>query len=295
VESSITVHGRVLRYLEAGRPSGAPALVLLHGLGSDRRTWRGVLPALSRHTHVVALDLLGFGASSKPRDGDYSVPAQAALVRDVVVALGLGRVSVVGHSFGGGVAMSFAYQFPERTAGLGLICSGGLGRELTPALRLAAAPSAAFLAHTVHSRTPGWLHRLGRHVVARAGWATAAEVDGALRALDSLGDPAARDAFRRTLRDTVQWSGQRLTATDRLHLLAATPTLLIAGRRDSCIPHEHTVAAHHRLPASELAVLDAGHFPHLEHPREVARLISRFVRTGAGAGDDAGRPDLTAS
>ncbi|HWN35412.1 MAG TPA: alpha/beta fold hydrolase [Pseudonocardia sp.] len=293
MESSITLHGQVLRYLEAGRPSGAPALVLLHGLGSDRRTWRGVLPTLSRHAHVLALDLLGFGASSKPRDGDYSVAAQAALVRDVVVALGLRRVSVVGHSFGGGVAMSFAYQFPERTATLGLICSGGLGRDLAPALRLAAAPSAAFLAHTVHSRTPGWLHRLGRQVIAQAGWATTAEIDGALQALDSLRDPAARDAFRRTLRDTVHWSGQRLTATDRLHLLATTPTLLIAGRRDRCIPHEHTIAAHHRLPASELAVLDAGHFPHLERAQDVARLISTFVSSSAEQG--AAQPDLTAS
>src|SRR5882724_8453088 len=103
VESSLTLHGQVLRYLEAGRPGGAPALVLLHGLGSDRRTWRGVLPALSRHDHVFALDLLGFGASSKPRDGDYSVAAQAALVRDAVRALGLEQVSVIGHSFGGGV------------------------------------------------------------------------------------------------------------------------------------------------------------------------------------------------
>ncbi|HEX4247144.1 MAG TPA: alpha/beta fold hydrolase [Pseudonocardia sp.] len=293
MESSITLHGQVLRYLEAGHPGGAP-LVLLHGLGSNRRTWRGVLPALSRHSHVIALDLLGFGASAKPRDGDYSVAAQAALVRDVVVALGLRRVSVVGHSFGGGVAMSFAYQFPERTAQLGLICSGGLGRDLAPALRLAAAPASAFLAHTVHSRTPGWLHRLSRHVVATAGWATTAEVDGFLQALDSLRDPGARDAFRRTLRDTVQWSGQRLTATDRLHLLAATPTLLIAGSRDSCIPHEHTVAAHHRLPASELAVLDAGHFPHLERPGEVARLISTFLRARA-EGDDPAQPDSTAS
>jgi pimeloyl-ACP methyl ester carboxylesterase len=293
VESSVTLHGQVLRYLEAGRPSGAPALILLHGLGSDRRTWRGVLPALSRHSHVLALDLLGFGASGKPRDGDYSVAAQAALVRDIVVALGLRRVGVVGHSFGGGVAMSFAYQFPERTATLGLICSGGLGRELAPALRLAATPSAAFLAHTVHSRTPGWLHRLAGHVVAHAGWATTAEIDGALRALDSLRDPGARDAFRRTLRDTVHWSGQRLTATDRLHLLAATPTLLIAGRRDSCIPHEHTVAAHHRLPASKLAVLDAGHFPQLECPEDVARLISTFVR--ANAGDEPVQPGRSAS
>jgi len=293
VESSLTLHGQVLRYLEAGRPGGAPALVLLHGLGSDRRTWRGVLPALSRHGHVIALDLLGFGASSKPRDGDYSVAAQAALVRDAVRALGLEQVSVIGHSFGGGVAMSFAYQFPERTAKLGLICSGGLGRELAPALRLAAAPASAFLAHTVHSRTPGWLHRVGRHVVAGAGWASAAEIDGFLQALDSLRDPAAREAFRRTLRDTVHWSGQRLTATDRLHLLAATPTLLIAGSRDRCIPHEHTVAAHHRLPASELAVLDAGHFPHLERSADVARLIATFLRTQAESGP--GKPDLTAS
>ena len=93
-------------------------------------------------------------------------------------------------------------------------------------------------------------------------------------------DPEARQAYLRTLRDAVHWSGQRLTATDRLHLLTTLPILLIAGRRDRCIPYEHTIQAHRNLPGSKLAVLDTGHFPHHESPADVAQLIADFLATG---------------
>jgi pimeloyl-ACP methyl ester carboxylesterase len=207
------------------------------------------------------------------------VLAHAARIRDLVVTLDLDKVCVIGHSFGGGVAMSFAYQFPERTSMLGLICSGGLGPDVACAIRLATVPAATLLAHTVHILTPGWLKSLIRHALAECGVTSRAEIDAVLRALDALHDPAARDAYLRTLRGVVHWSGQRITATDRLHLLATLPVLLVAGRRDQCIPHAHAIQAHRNLPGSELAVLDTGHFPHHERPDEVAHLIATFLQS----------------
>lgn len=276
VGGAVTLYSQRLCYLEAGRARGGPLVVLLHGLAGDATVWVQVLALLGRHVHVVAPDLLGAGGSAQPWGGDYSVGAHAARLRDLLDTLGQPRAAVVGHSFGGGVAMSFAYQFPERTAGLGLIASGGLGPDLTLALRLASLPGAAFALGVLATLGPGWVGQLARLPLVRAGIPTS-DVDGVGRALLALRDPHARAAFLDTVRGAVNWSGQRLSATDRFDLLSGLPCLLIAGRRDPCIPHQHTVAAHQHLPRSRLEILDSGHFPQIEHPGRVADLISDLV------------------
>ena len=134
------MHGQQVTYLEAGADGGGPVVVLLHGLASSSRTWASVAPLLSAHAHVIAPDLLGHGESAKPRSGDYSLGAYAAGLRDLLVALGVPRATIVGHSFGGGVTMQFAYQFPELTERLVLVASGGLGSHVSPALRAAILP-----------------------------------------------------------------------------------------------------------------------------------------------------------
>src|SRR5207244_3183572 len=104
-------------------------------------TWEPVIPLLARQHTIIAPDLLGHGESAKPR-GDYSLGAYASAVRDLLALLGHDRVTVVGHSLGGGVAMIFAYQFPERLERMALVSSGGLGREVSPLLRAATLPGA---------------------------------------------------------------------------------------------------------------------------------------------------------
>ncbi|GAA1283829.1 hypothetical protein GCM10009609_55900 [Pseudonocardia aurantiaca] len=111
----LLLHGQRVTFLEAGADTDGPVVVLLHGLASSSQTWSSVLPLLGRHAHVIAPDLLGHGQSAKPPSGDYSLGAYAAGLRDLLVTLGLDRATIAGHSFGGGVAMQFAYQFPEMT------------------------------------------------------------------------------------------------------------------------------------------------------------------------------------
>ena len=123
----LTLHGHRRAYVKAGQ---GPALLLLHGLGCDHTTWEPVIDALARRYTVIAPDLLGHGVSDKPR-ADYSVGGYANGMRDLLTVLGIDKVTVVGHSFGGGVAMQFAYQFPERTERLILVASGGLGPEVS--------------------------------------------------------------------------------------------------------------------------------------------------------------------
>ena len=131
-----TIHGYRRAFVHAGT---GPAVLLLHGIGDSSDTWRPVLDQLARHHTVVAPDLLGHGRSEKPR-ADYSAAAYANGMRDLLTVLEIDRATVVGHSLGGGVAGQFAYQFPERCERLVLVGSGGVGRSVSPFLRLAAIP-----------------------------------------------------------------------------------------------------------------------------------------------------------
>ena len=131
--SEISVHGHRISYRSGG---DGPTLLLLHGITNSSETWERVAGPLAERFTVLAPDLLGHGESATPR-GDYSLGAHASGVRDVLTALDIDRVTVVGHSLGGGIAMQFAYQFPERCERLVLVSSGGLGREVHLLLRAA--------------------------------------------------------------------------------------------------------------------------------------------------------------
>ena len=113
----ITLHGHRVSYRAGGT---GPLLVFVHGITGTGDVWREVLPELAEDHSVLALDLLGHGDSAKPL-GDYSLGAFASGVRDLLVALGHKRATVIGHSLGGGVAMQFSYQFPERCERLALV------------------------------------------------------------------------------------------------------------------------------------------------------------------------------
>jgi len=142
---SVLLHGRAVNCVEAG---SGPVLLLIHGMAGNVGNWQEVIEPLARHHTVVAPDLPGHGASA-PGAGDYSLGALAAGLRDLLVLLGHERATLVGHSLGGGIAMQFAYQFPEITERLVLVSSGGLGPEVSPVLRAAALPGAGlFIAAT---------------------------------------------------------------------------------------------------------------------------------------------------
>ena len=127
----IQLHGHRVAFREAGE---GPLVVLIHGITGRSDQWSPAIDHLATEHRVLAPDLLGHGESAKPR-GDYSLGAYASAVRDTIVALGHDRATIVGHSLGGGIAMQFAYQFPERCERLVLVSSGGLGREVHPLLR----------------------------------------------------------------------------------------------------------------------------------------------------------------
>jgi len=254
-----------------------PPVVLVHGMLNSSSHWKEVAAELSRDHTVVAPDLIGHGDSAAPR-GDYSLGAHAASIRDLLAAIGIDRATMVGHSLGGGVAMQFFYQFPQRVERLVLISSGGLGREVSPVLRTAALPgTSALLSLTINPRLVGGLWRVGAMLRER-GTPTGLYVEALARALRPLETADARGAFLHTLRAVIDARGQRVSATDRLYLLEAIPTMIVWGERDNTIPIAHGHDAHAAIPHSAMRTIpDAAHFPHLEEPQALALLLRQFI------------------
>src|SRR4051794_9297211 len=182
---------------------------------NSSRHWEEVALRLAEGYTVVAPDLIGHGESAAPR-GDYSLGSHAAGVRDVLAAIGVESATIVGHSLGGGVAMQFFYQFPQRTQRLILVSSGGLGPEVSPLLRSAALPGAsALLSLATHRRVVSGLDRAGA-LLRRGGVRKGVYLEEAARALSPLDQRGAREAFLQTLRSVIDVRGQRVSARDRL-------------------------------------------------------------------------------
>jgi pimeloyl-ACP methyl ester carboxylesterase len=271
----LRIHGHDIAYRKEGR---GPVLVLLHGMARSSETWRHVVPIFASDFTVVAPDLLGHGESSKPR-ADYSLGAHATTVRDLLSMLGHDRATIVGQSWGGGVAMQLAYQFPDRCDRLVLVGSGGLGLEVNAILRALSVPGAALalpigcrpMLRVAGEKVCAWLDRRGKHPSAQA-----IEI---WRAYASLTDADTRRAFLATLRSVVDHVGQRMTARDRWYLAEELPTLIVWGDADPIIPMQHALDAHAAIRGSRLEIFEgAGHFPHCEDPVRFARIVGDFIR-----------------
>jgi len=274
--ASINLHGHRLSYRIGGE---GPLLILIHGITNSSESWQPVLSLLERDFTVLAPDLLGHGDSAKPR-GDYSLGANASLLRDAMLALGHERATIAGHSLGGGIAMQMAYQFPERVERLVLVCSGGLGRAVTPVLRAVAMPGAELVLPLLVSeplvsagaKVGGWIEQIGLRV--------GSDIGALAKGLASLQDIEARRAFVHTARGVIDLGGQRISANDKLYLAQEIPTLIVWGVDDPVIPARHGIRAHENMPGSRLRVFkQAGHFPHHDDPVGFADELADFVAT----------------
>jgi pimeloyl-ACP methyl ester carboxylesterase len=274
----IELHGHHVVYRMVGT---GPPVLLIHGMVNSSRHWEAVAVGLADEWTVIAPDLIGHGDSATPR-GDYSLGAHAASIRDLLAAIGVERASVVGHSLGGGVAMQFFYQFPQRTERLALISSGGLGSEVSTMLRGAAIPGAATLLRgAAHRRVLEGLERAGERLT-RRGWDKGPYLNAIARALRPLERAGAREAFLQTLRSVIDVRGQRVSARDRLYLLDGFPTLLVWGERDQTIPLEHGRKSHAAIPGSRFETLPrAAHFPNLEDPAGLTTVLRDWLETTA--------------
>jgi pimeloyl-ACP methyl ester carboxylesterase len=207
-------------------------------------------------------------------------------MRDLLSVLDIDSVTVVGHSLGGGVAMQFAYQFPQLVDRLILVGAGGVTKDVNVALRIASLPLGSEALSVL--RLPMVLPALA--VVGRIGGALfgstglGRDLPDVVRILQDLPEPTASSAFARTLRAVVDWRGQVVTMLDRCYLTESVPVQLIWGSKDSVIPVSHARMAHAAMPGARLEVFEgSGHFPFHDDPDRFVEIVEKFIETTAPA------------
>jgi pyruvate dehydrogenase E2 component (dihydrolipoamide acetyltransferase) len=255
--------GLRLRYLALGERDSVPVL-LLHGFGADLNTWMFTQPALAEGRQVIALDLPGHGGSARRLDG-VDAESLAAIVDHARNALGIERLHLVGHSMGGGIAISFALRKPERVATLTLISSASLGPEI----------NGAFIDGFVHAARRGEAIEALKLLVHDPALVSRTMVEDVLRYKRLDGVPEALAAF------AEEWfpgGRQRVALSDAVAALKL-PVQIIWGRDDRIIPVAHAEGLASHLPVHILE--QTGHLPHMEKAGEVSRLIKRLIENQA--------------
>lgn len=269
VHRDVTASGVRLRVAERGE---GPTVVLLHGLFADHTTWDAVGDELVREFRVVSPDLPGFGESEKPPPVryPYGVDAFAEAIADLHAGLGLDRVAVVGHGLGGAAAITLAAEHAELVSHLVLVDAlcfpAAFGFEQT----LAQLPLVgSFVFRQLWGRTA--FHALFRErMLATGATVPAARID---HYYDAFNSPAARGSAFATLRSTLDPRAVEARTTR-----VKTPTLVLWGRRDRVYPAALGQRLARRIRDAGFELLDAGHCPQEERPREVALVIARFLR-----------------
>ncbi|MBV8779014.1 MAG: acetoin dehydrogenase dihydrolipoyllysine-residue acetyltransferase subunit [Alphaproteobacteria bacterium] len=251
-----------LRYLDLGGGDGPP-IVFIHGFGADLNAWMFNQPALAERHRTIALDLPGHGGSTKMLAGPLCSSGLSADVERLLAALGIGRVHLVGHSLGGGVALSLAQSEPERVESLTLIASACLGAEINATfidgfVRMERRREAQEVLHLlVHD--PALVSRQMVEDVLRY-----KRLDGVAQALAAIAASWFPDGVQKELLAGCVPDG-----------LGTTRIQVIWGRDDKIIPAAHGEALAGKVPVH---MLDrAGHLPHMEKAAEVNRLIAAFI------------------
>lgn len=273
----VSVDGARVHYQEFG-DAGKPTLLMIHGYTASLYVWKTVAPILAANGfHVVAVDLVGFGYSEKPRSFDYSIVSQARTVARFMNRLGMGRATVVGSSYGGAVAATLALDYPERVEKLVLVdtvCNDNLKNH--PILRLAAIRGVgeAITPFLIDSRAFQRYRMRGTLARANHDLITRDRVESILRPL------TAADAHHSLLATSRAWSAARIEQDANL---IDQPTLIIWGEEDKVIPAADGHKLHRAMLNSRLVILkNCGHVPPEEKSDLFVDLVTEFCRDRKG-------------
>ena len=273
---TITINNHTLSYTTAG-PIDAPPIIMIHGWFSYKGVWQQSIELLKDCYYCVAVDLLGFGDSAKPKDGDYSIKAQGNRILHLADILGFEQFTLLGHSMGGQISLCIgAILAPQRVTKL-ISVAGVVAAKLTPDVERTIYPSVA-----VGFKFP-WLYRLLPHLI-NYSWYVRFNFKTWFYNLDAIPDHIwAVDRQMATQFDMVvsaYRAGQAIhnfNLTPHLANITA-PTLAIFGQQDNVVPVSdgHLVKQH--VPNSQLILIDhCGHFPMYEKPKEYLAGLKTFL------------------
>ena len=266
----IDVDGIRVHYQEAGDKHG-PAMVLIHGFASSTLVWSNVFLKLAEAGYrVIALDMLGYGYSAKPRNGEYTIAGQAKLLARLLDQLGIARAIFVGSSYGGAVAATCALDYPDRVEKLILVGAVNNNRPLEFTLmRLFGAPVFGDVVSPLLIGSRRLLRRRMKRVYDQHSWVLDEKrVDARHLPLRAAGT---QRAIIRTVRG---WDAERISRD--AHLITQ-PTLLLWGENDPEIPLADGERLHAEITGSRLIVfLNCGHIPHEEYPEAFTKIVTDF-------------------
>jgi len=270
--SFIDIDGIRVHYQEAGDPK-APALLLIHGFASSTLVWSKVFLRLAEAGYrVIALDLLGYGYSAKPKNGEYTITGQAKLLTRLLDALGIPRAIVIGSSYGGAVAATCALDYPDRVEKLILVGTVNNNRPLAFTLmRVFGSPVFGDVVSPLLIGSRRLLRRRMKRVYDRHAWV----MDE--RRVDARHLPLRAAGTHRAIINTVRrWDAERISRD--AHLITQ-PTLLLWGENDREIPLADGERLHAEVPNSRLIVFSkCGHLPHEEYPEAFTNVVNDFCK-----------------
>jgi pimeloyl-ACP methyl ester carboxylesterase len=269
----VDVDGVKVHYQEAGEQN-APALVLIHGFASSTLVWSKVFLKFAEAGYrVIAVDMLGYGYSSKPRNGEYTIAGQGRLLTRLLDRLGIPRAIFVGSSYGGAVAATCALDYPDRVEKLILVGTVNNNRPLEFTLmRLFGSPLFGDVVSPLLIGSRRLLRRRMKRVYDRHAWV----LDE--RRVDARHLPLRAAATQRAIIRTVRgWDAERISRD--AHLITQ-PTLLLWGENDREIPVADGERLHAGIPGSRLIIfLECGHLPHEEYPEAFTNVVIGFCKS----------------
>jgi pimeloyl-ACP methyl ester carboxylesterase len=271
----VTARGVRTRVLEAGSDR-SPALVLVHGLYTSHRSFEDLVEDLSPRFHVIAPDLPGFGESEKPSPARYAygVEAHAEAIADLIAAFGVGRAAVLGHAMGGAVALTLAADHGELVQRLIVEAPLAYRAPMSLRFRLPMVPVIGTIAFKQLYGRATFRAIFREEMYAPGGAPPLERIDWHY---DIFNTPSARESAHAVMRATLDTR----PVIARLPRIAA-PTLVIWGRDDRIHPVQNAHRLAREIPGARLEIMDAGHVPHEERPRESLALITEFLEGRRG-------------